>query len=876
MKKGKTTQDDIFSDLENLHVRLQETAHRFHTGDVREKWGLSLGRLNIIYWFALLLVVAAGGYVYYIRTRYEANQRRVVRTTEVGQRLEALASALIRTEYARLGFASTGDDVHLENHQNARRDVSELLGALRQSSSADPTLAEGLEALQPVVSAELQLSNSSIELRRSNPTDTAAQMRQASEGALNITKARAILQQTEEGELRLLEQGRKASSSAAYRMMWILAVGTPLGILLMISATVGLSRESRARRQVDSAFRSCVEQFHLLSDAVKGQFVCLLDPEGYVTYWNKGSELLTGFSKVEVLGQKFSRLYTPQDVESGKLARDLAATEPKGRFALDTQLVRRDGSRFWANVVIAALRDGAGQLTGYSISAQDMQERKKTEDALRETTTALDALIQNLPVATFLLDLQDNVVIWSRSAERMLGWSEAEATGQLLPIIPADERDRFSTLSRRVLEDRTVRNRRIVLSRKDGSQLHVRMRIFPFRDAEGRIVGRMHFVAGDTKRTSAEEMFRRCEDYFRRMADHMPHIIWTAKPDGSLEFRNRAWFEYKGIGADQTNDSIWESLLHPEELESFLASWKAAVEAGRPFAACHRLRGAKEGEYRWHLGRAAPVRDEQSGIVRWIGTWTDIEDQRHDEEGLKAETDAIAREYVEKLEGADREIEALSSFVTQDIGRPLQTIERSSRILMDVHATGFRPEAKLHLQLINRNSLQIEELINELEYVLRLGKEAVRKQLVWPSEIVCECLESLGDEKSGRQIRISNDLPPCTTDPVMLKLIYMKLLSNAVRSTRRSESTIIEIGGRIDSGKQVYFVKHSGPASGDPSADGSARVVSLAAVHRVIRVVGGRFWQENADDEGATFCFALDGSQVQADEKSRSSATPRP
>ncbi|MGH2368707.1 MAG: PAS domain-containing protein, partial [Chloroflexota bacterium] len=122
------------------------------------------------------------------------------------------------------------------------------------------------------------------------------------------------------------------------------------------------------------------------------------------------------------------------------------------------------------------------------------------------------------------------------------------------------------------------------------------------------------------------------QEHFAALADAVPLIVWTARPDGRVDYANRRWFEYAGMSFDQTRG--WGAVLHPDDLHRCIDRWNEAVTTGEAYEIEYRFRRA-DGVYRWHLGRALPLRDRDGRIVRWFGTCTDIDDQKRAEQAQR-------------------------------------------------------------------------------------------------------------------------------------------------------------------------------------------------------------------------------------------------
>src|SRR5207302_4225836 len=184
----------------------------------------------------------------------------------------------------------------------------------------------------------------------------------------------------------------------------------------------------------------------------------MLDPEGRVTSWNTGAERIKGYRPEEIIGQHMSRFYPEEDVRRGKPAAELVHARQSGRFEDEGWRVRKDGSRFWANVVISAVRDDAGRLQGFAKVTRDITERKRAEEALRDANTFLDSIVENIPHMICVKDAQElRFVRFNKAGEQLLGYSKDELVGKNdYDFFPRREADFFTSKDREVLEGRRL------------------------------------------------------------------------------------------------------------------------------------------------------------------------------------------------------------------------------------------------------------------------------------------------------------------------------------------------------------------------------------------------------------------------------------
>ncbi len=153
------------------------------------------------------------------------------------------------------------------------------------------------------------------------------------------------------------------------------------------------------------------------------------------------------------------------------------------------------------------------------------------------------------------------------------------------------------------------------------------------------------------------------EKSYRQLADSMPQIVWTARPDGFLDYYNERWFDYTGMTLEQTEGWGWEAILHPDDLQNCVKVWSEAVETGEKYKVEYRFRRASDNEYRWHFGQALPVRDADNKIVKWFGTCTDIHGQKRAEEELRQ----IKEDLECRVEARTLELSVIAAALAEEI-----------------------------------------------------------------------------------------------------------------------------------------------------------------------------------------------------------------
>jgi PAS domain S-box-containing protein len=204
----------------------------------------------------------------------------------------------------------------------------------------------------------------------------------------------------------------------------------------------------------------------------------------------------------------------------------------------------------------------------------------------------------------------------------------------------------------------------------------------------------------------AERVLRENEERFRFMAEYMPHIVWTARPDGYEDFHNRRLTEYTGLDVDQSQDEGWLQIIHPEDFDRSLGVWRHSLQTGEPYEVKYRFR-RHDGVYRWFLGRALPMRDDAGQIIKWFGTSTDI----HEEEETKLQLESANHE----LTRINQVLDTFVYMAAHDLKSPVNNLA----VLMQMAAEQPDPDKRQEVErMINISVKRLDQTINGLLEVI--------------------------------------------------------------------------------------------------------------------------------------------------------------
>jgi PAS domain S-box-containing protein len=293
---------------------------------------------------------------------------------------------------------------------------------------------------------------------------------------------------------------------------WASSVMTPMrGPGGEISGFASVTRDLTQRREAEERLRTSEETFRLLVATVKDYAIFLLDPTGKIMTWNAGAERIKGYAPSEIIGKHFSIFYPEADIRSGKPAMELEVAKETGVFEEEGWRLRKDGTRFWANVVITAVHDESGTLRGFAKVTRDLSKRREADEQLRQSEELFRLLVASVKdYAIFMLDPGGHVMTWNIGAERIKGYAPREIIGHHFSEFYTEEDKRDGKPARELeiaresgsVEDEGWR------VRKDGTRFWANVIITAVFDARRTLRGFTKVTRDMTDRKRAEEVQR--------------------------------------------------------------------------------------------------------------------------------------------------------------------------------------------------------------------------------------------------------------------------------------------------------------------------------------------------------------------------------
>lgn len=388
----------------------------------------------------------------------------------------------------------------------------------------------------------------------------------------------------------------------------------------------------RGTRQVADAGRvlNSVRDFALIT----------LDRNGNIISWNRGAENIYGWKAHDVLDQHYSLLYPSDALSRSKSFQHLKAAERLGHYGDQTLCTTREGIHLLCRVTIDAIEDETGSLCNFVLTSRDVSRFLAAEAALRTQEERYRALIEASAAVVWRASPNGSIIDgasgWGSPDSRILS-DPADFTW--LENVHPEDRERVTSTWLETLASEEPGTSEYRIRQSNGEYRWVLTRAVPLRDPDGIVQEWVGTVTDIHEQKSAAERLRQSEEQYRALIEASAAVVWRATTDGSITkvwgweaFSGQAKGEYTGYG--------FLEAVHPDDRDKLFTQWQAVRTSDEPRIFEYRVRRS-DGMYRWVLTRAVPLLSEDGAVVEWVGTVTDIHDQRLAEMKLRSSEERL-------------------------------------------------------------------------------------------------------------------------------------------------------------------------------------------------------------------------------------------
>jgi PAS domain S-box-containing protein len=685
-----------------------------------------------------------------------------------------------------------------------------------------------------------------------------------------------------QGEIGVVVAGSSRTDFPAQAEKLLLSVATNQAAIGLQEARL-LGEQKRLANELDQRVAQRTSELAAANDQLRLQVGLLqqipvaawtLGPEGTPDFVNESWLQYTGQSLDYVRSgpEAWMSAIHPEDREGASRSFWDGIRSGQG-FTMETRFRgERDGTYRWHLNRAVGLRDAEGRILKFVGTSTDIEDLKQSQENLQKAEEKTRLIIDSTLDAVIAIDAKGMITSWNKQAEVVFGWTSREAIGQHMAdmIIPVQERLAHDRGLRHFLAsgEGPVLRRRIEVTavRRSGVEFPVELEIMPMRLGQD-----WHFNAfihDITDSKLAAEKLRESELNLRQLTETIPEMLWSATPEGAIDYCNARVLDYTGFTAEEIMGSSWIKLLHPDDVEQTVRVWMSCVATGAAYRVEVRTLHAADHTYRWCVTSALPLLDQQGRIVKWHGAIVDMHDWKQAQEELRNTQAELAHMMRVMTVGE------LTASIAHEVNQPLSGIITNAGTCLRMLAAdppnveGARETARRTLRDGNRAS----DVITRLRALF--GKKGVMAETVDLNEATREVIALSLSELERCQVilrtELADDLPPVTGDRIQLQQVILNLVLNASDAMRgvADRPRLLHIRtAREDKDSVRVSVQDTGVGFEPQSADrlfeafyttkSSGMGIGLSVSRSIIENHQGRLWGASNEGAGATFSFYI-------------------
>lgn len=508
---------------------------------------------------------------------------------------------------------------------------------------------------------------------------------------------------------------------------------------------------------------------------------------------------------------------------------------------------------YYYNFSYKPLKNSEGEVYAILNVAVDVTEQVQARKQLQESERLLKSFIENVPGAVSIMEGPEYYIRVSNDATATVWGGPSNRIG--LPITEAypgiEKREPYRNLEnvRKTKKRISVKNFEIKDSK---GRRFISYILQPLLDERGE-VGHIISIAYDiTEEMITQQKLESNEERFRGLANSMPHFVWTADKEGSVDFFNDKWYEYTGFDRSLKGDESWVKILHPDHLERTVTTWSNSVRTGLAYEIEYLLKDfSRPDKYRWFLGRAVPLHDTDGNIIQWAGTCTDIDEFKK----LEKQKDNFLAIASHELKTPLTSLKLYSQFIEKSLRKGGDTRNADVALKMDMQ--------------INKLTSLIEELLDVTK--IQNGKLELNKSEFDADQLINDVVEEQ-QMNSRHHISVEKEyLGTVYADPQRISQVMANLISNAIKYSPQDDRIIVkaqrerdmfifsvrDFGIGIPEDKRQKIFEQYYRVSGAKERTFPGIGLGLYISAEIIKRSNGKIYVKDTDGEGSEVCFEI-------------------
>lgn len=548
------------------------------------------------------------------------------------------------------------------------------------------------------------------------------------------------------------------------------------------------------------------------------------------------------------------------------------AIQTKGIFQLEHRVIQADGSIGWTFSRAIPILDDSGNIVEWYGVATDVTERKRNETSLAESERQFRDFSNSIQNLAWMAH-GDGWIYWynqrwydytGTTIEAMQGWGWTS-------VHHPDHVARTTEFIRKAWQTGKEWELTFPLKARNGSYRWFLTRAYPIKDDHGKVIRWIGTNTDVDEKLRIQEELKQSEDRLRQISDFMPQIVWSTDAHGNHDFFNKRWYEFSGLTFEESKGEQWGRIVHPDDSERVKGIWHRSLQTGELYEAEYRVR-RRDGEYRWILARAMPLRQPNGAIERWFGTSTDI----HDQKTMAQNLEMLVNERTKELKRSNEDLQQFAHVSSHDLKEPVRKIQVFANIISDRFQQHLPQQVNANIERIKKSAERIAAMIEGVLLYSSLEGPATMFEDIDLANTVSEVVAELELVIAEKNAKVNyDDLPVIRGVPMMIYQLFYNLINNAIKFSHPERQPIITIASRLttSSGRSFHeiTVEDNGIGFNDVYAEAifttftrlhskdtyEGTGLGLALCKKIVERHGGSISATGIDNEGAKFTILL-------------------
>ncbi|RAV98150.1 PAS domain-containing sensor histidine kinase [Pseudochryseolinea flava] len=572
---------------------------------------------------------------------------------------------------------------------------------------------------------------------------------------------------------------------------------------------IGSMQDVTVEIEAKEALRESEEKFRGAFDQL-AVGISIADPSGNFLSVNKAYPNIFGYSEAELTSKKISDLSHPDELEGDRrIIQDLLSGRQQ-MVAREKRYIHQSGKIIWGRVFGTVIYDAYGKPKYIVGVLEDITEQRQVVQALRANEERLRLVIDAAKIGTWNYDPLTGIVMWDDRCKAMFGMRPEDPIDYaefLLRVHPEDREraDRANQNAIKGLDNGEYDLEYRTIGKYDQKIRWVRAKGRSYKDETGTTVLYTGTTIDITEEKERTQKLQEQEERFRLLATSIPQIVWTTDEHGIVDYMSEKWVQYTGHVPTYEKFSF-RTLMHPDDLERVIPAWNECMRKGITFRMEYRLRNIHTNEYRWFDCTTAPLMGQQGKVVKWIGSATDVHDQKMVELHLEQKVAERTKELVQsnqQLEKSNAELEQYAYVTSHDLKEPLRKIRTYSNLITTKFHSQLAPDVQHYFTKIESASFRMTALIDDLLKYSQLSTTETPFIEVDMNEIVARIAAEFDDTLKQKEITIDvAPLPTLQAIPIHLHQLFLNLFSNAIKFSKQDIPNNITITSSLLSAEE--------------------------------------------------------------------------